>query len=106
MYRYVMVFLSRTWKRLSQNSLRIREKNIVVQIPPSLFIPPSRERASYYRILARAGVPAYARTPRPRGVPFVVENQERTTTSENNVVSLPVCGIEVREVLLPGDGND
>ena len=84
MFRYVMDTLSRIYGKRSRKSLLTTDRS-VVRLPPGLFIPPSKERASYFRKL-RA---------------LKHGNLARMTTSETNVAYFDK-GVKVCELRLPG----
>lgn len=85
MLRYVTDLMSRLWSRRLRNFRRLTTPRDTVQLPPGLVIPPSKERANYYRKLnARRAL----------------ESRARMTTL-SNVITLPGLvgqGADVYEV--------
>ncbi len=80
MWRYVTAILSRRWKKPLRKSPMIRTDNSVVRLPPNLYIPASKERASLYRKIS------------------AIRTERRKPTS--NVVEFP--SYLVNEISLPG----
>lgn len=92
MLRSVTAFLKRLSRPLSKKS-RYSKPLQVVRLPPGLYIPPSKERASYYRKISAV-------------------NQARTTTSSSrpripdDFKVVPIYrGIDVQELRLPERSN-
>ena len=82
MYRYVTDFLSRRSKRRSRVCLPSNQYESV-RLPPTLYIPPSKERASLFR--KQQELASLART-------------------TNNIVPMP--GVDLCELALPGRDSE